>query len=137
MDDKYDDLLLDGVKRIRQLIKDKNLKQIDLVDALGVSKKTVTQWLQGSSIPSAQHLIELAKILGVSERWVFEGKEESKKTAFHQDPRPCSADLSLATVEQLMAEIKARYAALNLNAEISIQVTPIAGGFVHQSESTK
>lgn len=132
MDDKYDDLLLDGVKRIRQLIKDKNLKQIDLVDALGVSKKTVTQWLQGSSIPSAQNLMELAKILGVSERWVFEGKDDAKNTAFHQDPRPAFADLSQATVEQLMAEIKARYAALNLKAEISIQVTPIEGGFVHQ-----
>lgn len=132
MDDKQDDSLLDAAKRIKQLIQDKKLKQMDLVNALGVSTKTVTQWLQGSSIPTAQNLIELAKLLGVSERWVFEGKEDSKTSTFHQDRRASSADLSQATVEQLMAEIKARYAALNLDAEISIQISPMKGGFVHQ-----
>jgi len=130
MDDKQDQSILDGVKRIKQLLQDKNLKQMDLVNALGVSTKTVTQWLQGSSIPTAQNLMELAKLLGVSERWVLEGKEEPKTTAFHQDPSPCNVDLSQATVDQLMAEIKARYAALNLKAEINIQISPIEGGFV-------
>ena len=39
-------------------------------------------------------------------------------------------DLSQATMEQLMGEIKDRYAALNLKADIKITVEPLEGGFV-------
>lgn len=130
MDHKEDDLFVEGVKRIKQLIQDKNLKQIDLANALGVSKKTVTQWLQNSATPNAQNLIELAKLLGVAERWTSDDKSDKAEATPSAPTTSTSTDLHQATVEQLMNEIKARYAALNLRAEISVNVTPIAGGFV-------
>lgn len=142
MDQKEEDLISEGVKRIKQLIQDKNLKKIDLVDALDLSKKTVTQWLQNSTTPNTQNLMELARLLSVAERWISEDRstdkhatDKSVKKAAKQaesmrtQPSPELA-LSQASMAQLLAEIKSRYADLNLEAEINIRVEPVSGGFV-------
>lgn len=127
MDQKDDDRFVEGVKRIKQLIQDKNLNQIDLIDALGVSKKTVSQWLQNSTSPNTQNLIDLVKLLGVTERWNSEAKS-------NPTPKPEAAPqgmaLSQASVDQLINEIKARYADLNLKADIKIHVEVIEGSFL-------
>ena len=129
MSQQDDDRLIEGAKRIKQLIQDKNIKPIDIVNALELSRGTVGKWLQGSSTPSAQSLMELAKFLGVTERWILESKDvQQNATEDQQD------DLKKASVEQLMNELKARYAELNLNAEIKISVEPMKGGFVVNDE---
>lgn len=121
-----DDIFIEGAKRIKQLIQDKNIKPMDIVNALEVSRGTVGKWLQGSSTPSAQSLMELAKFLGVTERWILESKDVQHTIAQEES----TVDLKKASVEQLMNELKARYAELNLKAEIKVSVEPIAGGFV-------
>ena len=78
MSNQDDDLFSEGAKRIKQLIKDKNIKPTDIVNALGVSKETVSKWVQDSATPNAQNLIELAKLLGVTERWIAETKDNKK-----------------------------------------------------------
>lgn len=126
-----DDLFIEGAKRIKQLIQDKNIKPMDIVNALEVSRGTVSKWLQGSSTPSAQSLMELAKFLGVTERWILESKDVQPPKLLEED----SVNLKKASVEQLMNELKARYAELNLKAEIKISVEPMKGGFVVNDES--
>lgn len=128
MNNQDDDLFSEGAKRIKQLIKDKNIKPTDIVNALGVSKDTVSKWVQGSATPNAQNLMELARLLGVTERWISEIKEPRKTEA----PKEMKSGIALkeASPDQLIAELKSRYAALNLKAEIKISVEPIAGGFV-------
>ena len=129
MDQKDDDRFVEGVKRIKQLIQDKNLNQMDLIDALGVSKKTVSQWLQNSTSPNTQNLIDLVKLLGVTERW---NNSESKSNSPNSKPDAAAQGVALsqATVDQLINEIKARYADLNLKADIKIHVEVIEGSFV-------
>lgn len=129
MDQKDEDRFVEGVKRIKQLIQDKNLNQMDLIDALGVSKKTVTQWLQNSTSPNTQNLIDLVKLLGVTERW---NNSESKSNSLNSKPDAAAQGVALsqATVDQLINEIKARYADLNLKADIKIHVEVIEGSFV-------
>lgn len=131
MSNQDDDLFSEGAKRIKQLIKDKNIKPTDIVNALGVSKETVSKWVQDSATPNAQHLIELAKLLGVTERWITETKV-IKKTDIVKESTEKKVGLELkdATPDQLIAELKSRYAALNLIAEIKVSVEPIVGGFV-------
>lgn len=128
MNNQDDDLFSEGAKRIKQLIKDKNIKPTDIVNALGVSKDTVSKWVQGSATPNAQNLMELARLLGVTERWISEIKEPRKTEA----PKEIKSGIALkeASPDQLIAELKSRYAALNLKAEIKVSVEPIAGGFV-------
>lgn len=129
MSQQDDDRLIEGAKRIKQLIQDKNIKPIDIVNALELSRGTVGKWLQGSSTPSARSLMELAKFLGVTERWILESKDVQQNATEDQQ-----VDLKKASVEQLMNELKARYAELNLNAEIKISVEPMKGGFVVNDE---
>ena len=128
MNDQDDDLFSEAAKRIKQLIKDKNIKPTDIVNALGVSKDTVSKWVQDSATPNAQNLMELSRLLGVTERWISEIKEPRKNEA----SKDAKAGLQLtdATPEQLIAELKSRYGALNLKADIKVSVEPIAGGFV-------
>ena len=124
MSNQDDDLFSEGAKRIKQLIKDKNIKPTDIVNALGVSKETVSKWVQDSATPNAQNLIELAKLLGVTERWIA----ETKKTEAVEIKTGVA--LKEASADQLIRELKSRYAELNLKAEIKISVEPIEGGFV-------
>lgn len=132
MNNQDDDLFGDAAKRIKQLIKDKNIKPTDIVNALGVSKDTVSKWVQDSATPNAQNLIELAKLLGLTERWIAESKEPKKTDSSKTDHQDHIA-LKQATVDQLIQELKARYAELDLNAEIKISIVPIEGGVVSKS----
>ena len=125
-----DDLFSEGAKKLRKLIKEKNIKPTDVVNALGVSKETLSKWVQESTPANAQHLVELAKVLSAAERWVSDAKDGKKSENFKQHPLKDELALKDATPEQLISELKSRYAALNLKAEIKVTVEPIEGGFV-------
>jgi len=130
MVDKDDDLFIEGAKRLKQLIQDKNIKASDIVNVLETSKGTMSKWLQNSTPSSAQSLIELARLVGMTERWNMESKQQDKADLVTKAYAESELDLSHATMEQLLNEIKDRYAALNLKAEIKISVEPLEGGFV-------
>lgn len=123
-----DDLFSEGAKKVKQLIRDKQIKSTDIVNALGISKETVTKWVQDAAPLNTHNLIELAKLIGVTERWMVEGKENFKPQKMKANVDEVS--LKQASPDQLISELKARYAALNLKAEIKISVEPLEGGFV-------
>ena len=129
-----DDIFSEGAKKLRKLIKEKNIKPTDIVNALGVSKETVSKWMQDSATPNAQNLLELAKLLGVTERWMSESKDVVKsnlqKNSHQAHTVKEGVALKDASSDQLIAELKHRYAELNLKADIKITVEPIDGGFV-------
>lgn len=130
MSDREDDLFIEGAKKIKQLIQDKQIKPIDIVNILEISKGTMSKWFQNSTPSTAQSLIELARLVGVTERWNSESKNEEKADLATKAYEQSEFDLKNASVDQLMMEIKARYAALNLKAEIKISVEPLESGFV-------
>ncbi len=130
MVEKEDDLFIEGAKRLKQLIQDKNIKASDIVNVLETSKGTMSKWLHNSTPSSAQSLIELARLVGMTERWNMEAKQQDKTELVSKAYAESEQDLSHATMEQLINEIKDRYAALNLKAEIKINVEPLEGGFV-------
>ena len=136
MAEKDDDLLIEGAKRLKQLIQDKNIKASDIVSVLETSKGTMSKWLQNSTPSSAQSLIELARLVGMTERW-NEAKQQDREELVNRAYEESELDLSQASMEQLINEIKDRYAALNLKADIKISVQPIEGGFVMRDESEK
>lgn len=53
-------------KRIKEKRLAAGLTQSELGNLLGVSKVTVCHWEKGDKVPSANHLINLSKILNVS-----------------------------------------------------------------------
>ncbi len=98
MSGKDDDLLMEGAKRLRQLIQDKNVKANESEQSSDLLRGTAAKLAQNTVTTKTQNSGEL--------------------------------DLSQATMEQLLAEIKARYIAVNLKADIKISIEPLEGGFV-------
>lgn len=58
-------------KRIKQALELRGMKQTDLVEATGIGKSAISQYLSGKYVPkqTATHLI--AKALNVSEAWLM------------------------------------------------------------------
>jgi len=46
-------------------------RQVQLAKALGVSQKGAAKWLEGETIPSMEHLAELAKLCRVYSEWLL------------------------------------------------------------------
>lgn len=59
----------------------KNLKQsrVWLAREVGVRPNTVTSWLSGESVPSVEHLIKLAHVLGVPPQALLIGKRKKRR----------------------------------------------------------
>ncbi|MFN2046958.1 LexA family protein [Pantoea agglomerans] len=75
--------------RINKRMRDLNLRSKDLVLATGVSKGTVSQWVNGNNNPSATHIPKLAKILNVTESWLINGGSRSQRDKANEvDQRP-------------------------------------------------
>lgn len=69
------------IKKMREL----NLKQVDLINQLGVSKGTVSKWISGLNIPSSEVLPDLARVLNTSPQWLINGDGvDQSKVLFQQ-----------------------------------------------------
>lgn len=71
-------------ERIQKLMDEKNLKQVDLANATGKSKVSVTKWMRGENIPKAEALKDIAKLLDTTDEYLLTG-EESSKHPMHKD----------------------------------------------------
>ena len=54
--------------RIKEILKEKNMTQADLADALDIRYLTVNMWANNRRQPSVERLFEIAKVLKVSAR---------------------------------------------------------------------
>ena len=57
--------------RIKECMKAKRLKQVDIVKTTGVSKGSISKWLAGKAKPSGEYLLRLSQVLGESEYWLL------------------------------------------------------------------
>jgi transcriptional regulator with XRE-family HTH domain len=67
-------------KRIREKREKRNLKQIDIANALNISSQAVSKWERGENAPDITILLSLAKILGVTSDWLLGGATGEKDT---------------------------------------------------------
>ena len=58
--------------------KRQGLSQIDLADALEVSRQTVSKWETGAALPSAENLLALSKLYGVTVDALLNGETEER-----------------------------------------------------------
>lgn len=59
--------------RIIKKMKEAGLRQIDIINALSVSKGTVSKWVSGTNVPSSEILPDLAKLLNTTPDWLIKG----------------------------------------------------------------
>ena len=61
-------------ERIKDLMDSKGLKQVDIVKAIGISKSSVSKWLNAKACPSGEYLRRLSEVLETSEYWILNGE---------------------------------------------------------------
>lgn len=61
--------------RIRLVMKDKDVRQVDIVTGIGVSKSSVSKWVSGTAVPQKHSIDALALLLGVSADWLQHGDD--------------------------------------------------------------
>ena len=64
-------------ERLKELRKNKGLKQQEIAELLGVKRNTYSDWENGKTEPSFENLIKLADLLEVTLDWLF-GREQMK-----------------------------------------------------------
>lgn len=61
-------------ERIKELRKKQGLTQQKLGELIGANRASISQWESGDVSPSADYLVALAKVFGVSAHWLSTGK---------------------------------------------------------------
>ncbi len=69
-------------KVIKQKRIEKQLTQEDLAEMLLVSKKTISNWENGRTIPDTENLIQFAKLFDLSLDNILLGEENKHKNLF-------------------------------------------------------
>lgn len=72
--------------RLNNAAEEAKLKQVTIAERLGEKPATVGNWFQGLNFPRARARRELAKLLGVSAEWLFEGGPERTVSVVEESP---------------------------------------------------
>lgn len=56
---------------LKELIKSRGIKQKWLADQVGVTRLTISNWVNGKYIPKQEHVEKLAKVLNVDEQTII------------------------------------------------------------------
>ncbi len=67
-------LIMEISDRIKQRLKDLNLKSVDIIKATGVTSGGVSQWVNGATKPKGEKLLIVAKLLKCSPEWLISGR---------------------------------------------------------------
>lgn len=79
------------IKKMREL----NLRQVDLINQLGVSKGTVSKWISGLNTPSSEVLPDLARVLNTSSQWLIKGDGADRSEVLLQQVDAWDSDTPL------------------------------------------
>lgn len=65
-------------KRLKELRKNKNITQIDLANALGVTAGAVGLWETGKRLPDIETVLKIAKFFNVSTDYLMDDSHENQ-----------------------------------------------------------
>lgn len=87
--------------RLREARERTEISAAALAEALGVNVTTIKAWENDKRTPRANKIVNLAGVLGVSVRWLLEGKAETT----HQGAAPIAIEKLRLDVEQLRSQL--------------------------------
>jgi|26BtaG_2_1085354.scaffolds.fasta_scaffold04315_4 transcriptional regulator with XRE-family HTH domain len=61
--------------RLKNIMKERRLRQVEISKAIGASRGTVSKWLSDTAQPSHEYLLRLAEVLKVPADWIIEGDD--------------------------------------------------------------
>ena len=86
--------------------KEQGLSQVELAEALDVSRQTISKWETGAALPSAENLLALSRLYGVTVDALPNGVETEAPAEPAPAPRP-EPDPSLIPRRKLIARMLA------------------------------
>lgn len=69
------------IDRIRRLMRERGLRQVDIANATGASKGAVSKWFSGTFSPSSEYLVKIANILDTTPSYLLTGEGNPTPTA--------------------------------------------------------
>lgn len=99
--------------RLKDALKLKNIKQIDLSNMTGIPKSAISQYLSGKIVPKQDKIYLLAKALNVSELWLM-GLDDTVSE---------SSATKVGTLTSNEAEIILKYRVLDERGKSAVQST--------------
>lgn len=109
-------------ERLREALRIRNMKQVDLVERTGITKGALSSYLSGRYEPKQNNLHALARALEVNEAWLMGFEVDMNRYADDIDvPFPSYSDDTLELIkkyEQLSVEGKSM---LQLQADMLIK----------------
>lgn len=68
--------------RLRSIMQARGVRQVDIVNEVGVSKSAVSKWVAGTAVPNFNYGELLAKLLGVSYDYLISGDDSANSLPF-------------------------------------------------------
>ena len=96
-------------ENIYRLRTEKNMSQLDLADALEVSRQSVSKWETGTAVPELDKLIKLAELFEISlDELVGRGEQKAESAAPAKEVPQAETDeaISAMSLEQLLEDIR-------------------------------
>ena len=69
----------DFATRLKAIMREKDMRQIDVANKSGINKGRISRWMSGSDMPSGKSIGKLAEVLGVSTDTLLGRKEAIEK----------------------------------------------------------
>lgn len=115
--------------------KEQGLSQVELAEALDVSRQTISKWETGAALPSAENLLALSRLYGVTVDALLNGVET--EALAEPAPAPPPPDPSLIPRRKLIARMLAAILLADLVLffmDISWYATSFRSGFLTFTE---
>ena len=72
--------------RLKELMEEKNINQVELSAAMGLSRSTVNKWVTQKAIPRMGIIEKLASYFGVPKRYFLEEDGKTNERAYYMEP---------------------------------------------------
>ena len=109
--------------RLREALEHKGMKPAELADITGIPKSMVSYYLSGKSVPRADRIYEIAKVLDVSEAWImgFDVPMEKEKQVSPDERQLTEGEEALLELFRRVPEDKQQLVLQMIRAAISTQ----------------
>ena len=91
--------------RIRKALSIRNMRQADLCEKAGISKSTLSEYLNGRYVPKQDKTFLIAQALNVDPVWLMGYDVPMEKKAPAEEKKIPPSELSLTEGEKLMLEL--------------------------------
>ena len=95
--------MLDFWQRVKYLLKDNNINQQDIADALNMRTDSFSKWIQKDRLPDAEETYKIAEALGVSVEYLVTGNEAHRINGLDKIPMNGSNDIALIEMYRVEA----------------------------------